>query len=321
MIFTDWIEGLALNALVLGLAVLLDRILPEPPAKLHPVVWIGSSIDVLKRFAPQSPTPAFLYGCFIVLVLVGFWGVTAYLLVDLLMSWNPIAYVAGGALMLRATFTVRTLSTAANRTRQTLQDDRLDDARTSLMHLVSRDASTLSGPQVAAAAIESVAENTTDSYVAPWLFFAIFGVPGAVAYRVINTLDSMLGHRGPLEYLGKASAKLDDLVNLVPARLSAMFLLVSGAILRLPAGLGWKIMARDRILTSSPNAGWTMGAMAGLLGSRLEKVGHYCLAREMPEPRAGDITIAVRVSEWTAILALAATLGLLAARHALWVAF
>ena len=87
---------------------------------------------------------------------------------------------------------------------------------------------------MAAAAIESVAENTTDSYIAPWLAFAILGVPGAMAYRAINTLDSILGHRGPLEYLGKASARLDDVVNLVPARLSALLLLIAGSLCRLP---------------------------------------------------------------------------------------
>ena len=223
----------------------------------------------------------------------------------------------GGALVLRTTFTVRGLSSAANGVRDALKRGRLDEARDGLKHLVSRDASSLSAPLVTAAAIESVAENTTDSYVAPWLAFAIFGVPGAVAYRVINTLDSMLGHRGKYEYLGKASARLDDVANLIPARVSALLLIVAGALSRLPAALGWKILIRDRNLTASPNAGWTMSAMAGLLGSRLEKVGHYCLGWGMPEPRVEDISKAVRVAEIVAILGLVTALGLLAARHAI----
>ena len=170
---------------------------------------------------------------------------------------------------------------------------------------------------VTAATIESVAENTTDSYIAPWLAFAILGVPGAMANRAINTLDSMLGHRGPLEYLGKASARLDDVVNLVPARLSALLLLIAGSLCRLPERRGWQTMLRDQSLTASPNAGWTMSAMAGLLGARLEKVGHYCLGQEMPEPDADDISKAVRIGERAAALALFLALGLLAARHAI----
>ena len=132
-------------------------------------------------------------------------------------------------MILRTTFTVKGLSAAAEKTRQTLLEGRLNDARMSLRNLVSRDVTSLPESLVTAATIESVAENTTDSYIAPWLAFAILGVPGAMAYRAINTLDSMLGHRGPLEYLGKASARLDDVVNLVPTRLSALLLLIAGS--------------------------------------------------------------------------------------------
>ena len=314
---STWLDGLALNVLMLLLAVLLDRLLPEPPLKIHPVVWMGRTIDLLKSLAPQRPIPSFLFGCFIVIAIVVFWAGSAYVVADLLRAAGAVAYVLGGALILRTTFTVRGLSSAANGVCDALKEDRLDEAREGLKHLVSRDASTLSTPLVAAAAIESVAENTTDSYVAPWIAFAIFGLPGAVGYRAINTLDSMLGHRGKYEYLGKASAHVDDVVNWIPARVSALLLLVAGGISRLPAALGWKILIRDRKLTASPNAGWTMSAMAGLLGSRLEKVGHYCLGWEMPEPKVEDINKAVRVAEIGAILGLVTALGLLAARHAI----
>lgn len=314
---STWLDGLALNALMLLLAFLLDRLLPEPPLKIHPVVWMGRTIDLLKRPAPHRPVTAFLYGCLIVILVVALWSGITYLAADLLRTASAIAYVLGGALILRTTFTVQGLSSAANGVRDALKQDRLDEAREGLKHLVSRDASSLSAPLVAAAAIESVAENTTDSYVAPWLAFAIFGLPGAAAYRAINTLDSMLGHRGKYEYLGKASARLDDVVNFIPARVSALLILAAGALTRLPAASGWKILIRDRNLTASPNAGWTMSAMAGLLGSRLEKVGHYRLGWGMPEPKVEDIDKAVRVAEIGAILGLVTALGVLAARHAI----
>ena len=314
--FSMWWDGLVLNASALLLAAVLDRLLPEPPARVHPVVWMGRAIAVMERVAPQRPAPAFLFGCAIVFVVAGTSIGLAWSVLFALASLHPLAYVAGGALVLRTTFTVRGLSSAARRTQQALGEGRLDAARASLRSLVSRDPTALTAPLVAASAIESVAENTTDSYVGPWLAFAVFGVPGAVAYRAVNTLDSMLGYRGRYEYLGKAAARLDDAVNLIPARLSALMLLASGTLGQLSARRAWSTMLRDRGQTASPNAGLTMSAMAGLLGTRLEKPGHYRLGEGMREPNAEDIGTAVRVSERTALLGIVATIGLLTVRHA-----
>ena len=313
---STWLDSLALNAAVLGLAVVLDRLLPEPPARIHPVVWIGRTIAALQRVTPDRPVAAFLFGCVIVVAVVGLWGALAWVLVTALAAMGPVAYMVGGAVALRTTFTVKGLSSAANQTRQALGEGRLDDARASLRNLVSRDPTSLTAPLVAASAIESVAENTTDSYIGPWIAFAVLGVPGAVGYRAVNTLDSMLGYRGAYEYIGKASARLDDVVNLIPARLSALLLLTSGALHRLPVRRGWRIMLRDGNLTASPNAGLTMSAMAGLLGRRLEKSGHYCLGEGLREPEPRDIGKAVRIAESAAVLAFFVALGLLAARHA-----
>ena len=311
-----WWDGLVLDALALLLAVGLDRLLPEPPAKVHPVVWMGSAVDAVEGAAPQGPVPAFLFGSAIVVIVTGISTALAWLAMSALASVHPLAYVAGGAIILRTTFTVRGLSSAARLTQQTLGEGRLDAARASLRSLVSRDSTALTPPLVAALAIGSVAENMTDSYIGPWLAFAVFGVPGAMAYRAVNTLDSMLGYRGKYEYIGKAAARLDDVVNLIPARLSALLLLVSGALARLPVRRAWSIMLRDRRHTASPNAGLTMSAMAGLLGARLEKPGHYCLGEGMREPKTEDIGIAIRVAEQTAILGVVVTFGLLAMRHA-----
>ena len=314
--FFAWSDGLTLDALALLLAVGLDRMLSEPPARIHPVVWMGRAISAMERAAPRAPLPAFLFGCVIVATLVGASTALAWLTTAALHSVHPLAYVAGSVILLRTTFTVKGLSSAAKHTRHTLGEGRLDAARTSLRSLVSRDPTTLTASLVAASAIESVAENTTDSFIAPWLAFALFGVPGAVAYRAVNTLDSMIGFRGRYEYLGKAAARLDDAVNLGPARLSALLLLVSGALLRLPGRRGWSIMLRDRRITASPNAGLTMSAMAGLLGTRLEKPEHYSLGEGLRDPETEDINTAIRVAEVTGLLGAVAALGLLALRHA-----
>ena len=315
--FSGWWDGLLLNALVFLLAVGLDRFLPEPTAKIHPVVWIGRTVALMARAAPQGAVSAFVFGFAIVLIVVGIATTLAFLAVAGLLSVHPLAYVIGGAVILWTTFTVKGLSAAARQTCQTLGEGRLDEARTSLRNLVSRDSASLTAPLVAASAIESVAENTTDSFVGPWLAFALFGVPGAVAYRALNTMDSMLGYRGRYEYLGKVAARLDDLANLIPARLSTLLLLVSGALSRLSAARAWSIMLRDRRCTASPNAGLTMSAMAGLLGVRLEKLGQYCLGGGLREPKAEDIAIAIRVAERTAMLGVLVALGLLLGRHAI----
>ena len=185
--------------------------------------------------------------------------------------------------------------------------------------LVSRDTSQLTIGQMAAGAIESVAENITDSIVGPLLAFALFGLPGAVAYRAINTLDSMVGYHGRYEYLGKPSARLDDLVNLLPARLAALLLWLSTVALPgMAGGRAWRIMFAHRGRTESPNAGWTMAAMAGGLGVTLEKVGHYRLGDPAPEPEAQHIGRATRALYATTALAAAVAVGILWLRWAYW---
>ena len=138
-------------------------------------------------------------------------------------------------------------------------------------HLVSRDTAQLDEAQVAAAAIESVAENTSDGIVAPLLAYAVGGLPAALIYRYVNTGDSLLGYRdAEREWLGKIPARTDDLLNLIPSRVTALLFIL----LRPQA---WTVWRRDARLTASPNAGQPMSAMAGALNIELEKVAHYRL--------------------------------------------
>ena len=127
----------------------------------------------------------------------------------------------------------------------------------------------------------------------------------------------MIGYHGRHEYLGKASARLDDLANLIPARLSASLMLAAGVLLGLPAGRGWRKLRRDRRLTESPNAGWTISAMSGLLGVALEKPGHYRIGDGLVDPAPSDIGASLRVLYTSAGIALPVVTGLLALR-ALW---
>ena len=320
-----WHSDWWVNAGALLLAIALDALLPEPPNALHPVVWMGKVIAALERLADgRGDTAAFLIGAMMAIVVPAVFCGAAWLAVIGLREigdmphlrdiayLRDLPYLLGGAILLKTTFAVRGLGQAARDTQRSIEGDDVDEARHSLRSLVSRDAATLSEPLVAAAAIESVAENTTDSYIAPWLAFALLGVPGAFAYRAANTLDSMVGYRGKYEYLGKASARIDDLLNLIPARISAILLIIAGALSGHNAAQGCRTVWQQRHLTDSPNAGWTIAAMAGLLGVALEKPEHYRIGSTYREPTATDIGRTVNLAYIVAAVGAAVVVGVMA---------
>ena len=310
-----WHPEWYINVGVLLIALMLDLLLPEPPNAVHPVVWMGRLISVLERFATKiGNTMAFLLGVFMAVAVPLLFAAIAWLAAIVLYALGDIPFLIGAAVLLKTTFAVRGLASAAHETQRSIEDADIHLARHSLRGLVSRDATGLSEPLVAAAAIESVAENTTDSFIAPWLAFALLGLPGAFAYRAVNTLDSMIGYRGKYEYLGKASARLDDALNFIPARIAAGLLLLAGIVTAgCSAKQGWRTALRERHSTASPNAGWTIGAAAGLLGVSLEKPGHYRLGGEYGEPAASDIGRAVRLAYIVAALGVVVVVGMIAA--------
>lgn len=311
-----WLNVGYLEIGVLLGAVALDALLPEPPARFHPVVWMGKLISLLERTAPSTGNLRRLFaGVCMALIVPGVFGVAAWLLVIGLQYIVDLAYLVGGAVLLRSTFTVRGLGHATMQTQRALVHGELEVARSGIGSLVSRDATALDATMMAGAAVESVAENTTDSYVGPWLAFVLLGVQGAIVYRDINTLDSMEGYHGRYEYLGKASARLDDVINLLPTRLSALMLVLGGLPARLSFRQGWRWMLRDHGKTKSPNAGWTLSATAGLLGVVLVKPGHYRLGDGLREVEPSDITKAVRLSYIVAAIALPVVVGMLVARR------
>jgi adenosylcobinamide-phosphate synthase len=208
-------------------------------------------------------------------------------------------------LALKSMLSLRGLAGAALGVRDELERADLAAARAGVgRHLVSRPTGGLDAGQVASATIESVAENLTDAFVAPLLFFLCFGLPGAVAYRVLNTADAMIGYRdGALLYFGRTAARLDDAFNIVPARVGAALIVAAAMVAGADAGRALSTARRDHRRTASPNAGWTMSAMAGALGVRLTKPGAYTLG-DGPAPGQADIARAVRLLAVAAALAL-----------------
>ncbi len=256
------------------LALALDVLAGEPPAAVHPVVLSGRLIGVLERRAPTTPWAAVGRG----VVLVAVPAVIAAGVGRFVERLRPAPVrILATAWLLKSTFALRGLVGAGRRVEEALERGDEAGARSELSALVSRPVETLDTAHIASAIAESLAENACDSYVAPLCWYALGGLPAALAYRVVNTADAMVGYRGRYEYLGKPAARLDDLVNLMPARLTGIALALAAA----PAGGSvsgaLRVLRRDRVRTASPNAGWPMAAAAGALGVWLEKPGVYRL--------------------------------------------
>ena len=233
----------------------------------HPVTWIGALISWLDRLLNQDDAkdgPRRLFGIATTLIVVGATLALAFLLQNTL----PDTWVGTVALGVLAWpwIAARSLHSHVAAVADPLTSGDLGTARQAVSMIVGRDPTKLDEPAVARAALESLAENASDGVVAPVFWGAIGGLPGIAAYKAINTLDSMIGHRTPRhEAFGWAAARLDDLVNLIPARLTALFFaMVSGR----PGASLW-LALRDARHHRSPNAGWPEAAMAGGLGVRL----------------------------------------------------
>ncbi|HEY73531.1 MAG: hypothetical protein B6I35_11980 [Anaerolineaceae bacterium 4572_32.2] len=303
---------------VLGLALALDLLLGDPPNLFHPVAWMGKVIGWGERAAPAAgPWPRFAYGAALALAGATVCTLPVVLLLIGARQLGLFVYVVVAALLLKSTFTFSGLVRAARSVQQALLAGDLAGARRlAAYHLVSRDTSALSEELVAAAAVESVAENVTDGVIAPLLFFLLAGVPGAWAYRFFNTCDSMLGYRDPEhEYLGKFAARLDDVLNWLPARLTGLLMVLAAWLAGEDGAGAWRAMWAQHARTASPNAGWTMSGMAGALNVTLEKVDQYRLEGGTERLSAAVIQRAARVAGATValfVLLLAAALGAVA---------
>ncbi len=284
-------EILALTAL----AVIIDLALGDQPNALHPVAWMGKVISLLgKGGLKLKPAGQFVYGIAMTLFITALFVVPVCFFILYVWRFNVIAGIIVSALLFKSTFTISGLRRAALQIKNLLHDKNLDETRFELRTLVSRDTSKLSEPLMASAAVESVAEGTCDSLVAPMFYFLLLGVPGAIGYRVVNTMDAMIGYHGKYEYLGKFAARLDDVLNYIPARLAALLLIKAAAFYK-SGRRAWQTARREHVKTESPNAGWTIAAMAGALDTRLEKVGHYIFQENGAAPSIKTIDSAVKI--------------------------
>jgi adenosylcobinamide-phosphate synthase len=310
------------------LAYLLDRILGDPPNRWHPVAWQGrflawaegrlqgsgirgqGSVGVdLARFAWGASALA----AGMALSAGAAWGLMR---VARSLPWPLRLLIEAG--LLKLTLSSHGLDRAAGEVEAALRRDDLPAARRLLSwHLVSRDTRELNAEEVGGAAVESVAENLTDAFVAPLCAYMAGGLPGVWAYRFAQTADSMWGyHDEAHEWLGKPAARLDDALNWLPARLAAGLLAVATWLAegRAAAANAWRTRCAQARNTASPNAGQTMATMAGALGVTLTKRGHYALAGGDAEITPDVLARGRRIVRVAAGLAVVAAVGVGAAR-------
>jgi adenosylcobinamide-phosphate synthase len=262
---------------ILLLAVALDLLIGDPQVPFHPVALVGKLIagwdKLLNR--PESPGRQRVAGALMVIVTV--LGLTAliYLLLDYLIRMR-LFYTVVGALLLWSIISVRSLDQAARGILKLLQDHDLKKARLQLAMIVGRDTDDLDEGEIARATVETVAENISDGTIAPLFYYLIGGVPLACAYRIVNTFDSMVGYKSERYlYFGWFAAKLDDMANYLPSRLTALLLVAGAWLTGFDWRRAWMVMRRDRKRHPSPNSGYPEAAVAGALGVQLGGTNYY----------------------------------------------
>lgn len=262
----------SLCALVLGF--LIDLILGDPHSIPHPVVWIGKLISALekslRRLFPKSTKGENLAGGVLwVLVVLVSTAVPAGLL--WLCHWvSPWLRLAVESIMCWQILATKSLRDESMKVYRALKTGDIEKSRYAVSMIVGRDTASLDDAGITRAAVETVAENTSDGVVAPLVFLAIGGAPLGFFYKAINTMDSMLGYvEPPYKNIGLVPAKMDDVVNFIPSRLSALLMLAAGALMKLDVKNGWYIFKRDRFNHASPNSAQTESVCAGLMGLRL----------------------------------------------------
>ncbi len=274
------------------LAVALDLVMGEYPDKFHPVVWFGKMAEVVDRsYRRRNPAIDFLVGV-LCTTLVSTFALLLSLTPKILPF--PLNFVAE-VYLLKSSFAIKSLYLHV---RRTIVED-LEEQRRAVSMIVSRDVSKLDRPHLISASIESLAENIVDSVTSPIFYYLLFGLSGALVYRAINTLDAMMGYRNDrYEFFGKFCARLDDILNFVPSRITVLLFLPFNP---------RKVLRYYRSARFKINGDKPIACMSAILGVWLEKEGHYRF--EGREPTLKDVERALRI--YTVIVVVYIALAIL----------
>lgn len=290
---------------VLVLAILIDVLFGDPPWKMHPTYWLGQLTQALEpHFRNRNPKIEKLNGIFLALIVISIIVIPVYFGLNLLYAVaGLLIYVIAAAIILKMAICIKLETKWALITAHSVESGNLEEGRKYVPYFSRRDPTNLSGPQIVSAMVESSAENLPDFKLASIFYYAFLGVPGALAVRAVNTLDSVIGFKDQEHInLGWFSATLDTLINYVPSRFSAVLIVLASAILGEDWRGAWKIAGRDQAKISSINHGWPIAAMAGALRVQLEKPGYYVVGDAVEVPSSQHIKRALRIRNVSIVL-------------------
>ncbi len=283
---------------ILWTAVIADALLGDPHWFPHPVRLFGNAIVRLEQnFRRRASSPRALrwYGFVLTLIVVGGAYAATWLILLIALDISYPLYWMAAAFLVYTTLAVRSLYRETWLVVRAVRKQDLVHARRLLSRVVGRDTDRLDQEGILRAVIETVAENLSDGVIAPLFYLALGGVPLAMAFKAASTIDSMIGYKNdPYQDIGKFGARLDDVANFIPARLTALLIILASAILRLDYRASWKIWRRDGRKHASPNAGHPEAAMAGALRIRLGGPSSY-FGQVKNKPYLGDPDFGVTV--------------------------
>ena len=280
-----------MTALEISVAYVVDLFFGDPPGYPHPVRLIGQTISLLeKKFLQRAHTPWMqrFFGVILAVTIVSGAGIFTWAIIWMAGWVHPVFSSVIVIFFAYTTLATRNLYDEPRKVIRALEQGDLNLARKEVGFLVGRDTDHLDEKEICRALIETVSENTSDGIVAPLFYLLIGGPPLAMAYKALNTLDSMVGYRNDrYRYLGWASARGDDLANLIPSRLTALLFILTSFILEKNWKATWRITWRDGRKSTSPNSGYPEAAMAGALGVRLGGKNSY-FGRVEEKPFIGE---------------------------------
>ena len=255
---------------VIGLALLLDLALGDPPWLPHPVVLIGRLISTLETWLRRWVPFERAAGVVLLLVTAAATVAATWMLLRAAARLHPLAGFLTAAMLSATCLAARSLHRESALVAESLASGDIAAAQSNLSYIVGRDTADLTEPEIWRAMVETVAENTCDAVIAPLFWLSLGGPPAAMAFKAVSTLDSMVGYRNDRYLrLGWASARMDDLLNFIPARLTAGLMIVAAPLAGLSPAGALRITLRDRLKHPSPNSGHPEAASAGALGVRL----------------------------------------------------
>lgn len=288
-----------MRLLSLYIGYIIDLIIGDPYSFPHPVKYIGKLIKVVENFVRKTAKTdkgLKIGGFFLWFVTVGTTFAVTYLVMRLA-RFNTVVYVIINSIVIYTTLATKCLKDEAKKIYEVLKTGDLQKSRTQLSYIVGRDTANLDEKEIIRATVETVAENTVDGLIAPLFYAFIGGAPLAMAYKAINTLDSTVGYKNEKYlHIGFASAKIDDIANYIPSRISVILFTIGNFFLGNDYKNCFKIAIRDRKNHKSPNCAFSEGAVAGALGIQLGGTNVY-FGEVVYKPTIGDKTREIEVED------------------------